>query len=145
MFEGSATSRRAQVISGIVIGILGLPFLIFGALLVWKGILEGFPKIAFIILSAFSFILGILSVILSYRLITARGVKRGGGLLAPITYKVLGYSFSGLSFLFLLFTIHSNDISALIGAACASFISYWCFVAARHRGAMRDLPEWKQL
>lgn len=87
--------------------------------------------------------LGVLAVLMSYRLITARGVNKGGGLLAPLTYKVLGASFIVISLLFIVFTIRSNDIGALIAAGFSGFISYWCFIAARHRGAMRDLPKWQ--
>jgi len=142
MFEGSATSRKSQIFSGITLGILGLPFLFFGLFSALK-MTEGFPKLAFIILTAFSLTLGVLSVLMSYRLITAQGVKKGGGLLAPLTYKVLGYFFIGLSLLFITFTVSSHDFRGLVGAGCGGFISYWCFVASRHRGAMRNLPEWK--
>ena len=144
MFEGSATTRKSQIFTGIVLGLFGLPFVYFGAAGIFKTFVSEAPGMSLFVVLLVSFMVGILAELIAYRLILAQGVIQGGGLLTPASYKVLGFCFMLLSLISAVHGIMELSIGFGISSLASAVIGYWCFVAARHRGAMRNIPKWKK-
>jgi len=139
MWEGQATNRNVQVIAGIILGLVALPFLLLGSVGLFLSLFRGDPKVEIILVGAVGFLTGLLCFTLSYRLIWARGVKQGGGILSPIAFKTGGYIFIALSVFIAFQTTKNLNYTSIIGPAMSLFIAYMFFVAARHRGAMRKI------
>jgi|GEM_PF-6233729 len=143
MFEGSATSRSSQKLAAVGLFVFGIPIVAFSIFAFGKVAILGFPnKVAPVIFLVIGLI-GVFVNILAYRLFRGRGAKDGGGVMTPTTYFVLGSFFALLS-LFTFYILYLNfDYKIIVGALCSIALSSWCFIAARHRGAMRKLPEWE--
>jgi len=143
MFEGSATSRSSQRLAAVGLFVFGIPIVAFSIFAFVKVALLGFPNkvapITFLVIG----LIGVFVNILAYRLFSGRGAKTGGGVMTPTAYFVLGSFFALLS-LFTLYVLYLNfDYKILVGTLFSIALSYWCFIAARHRGAMRKIPEWE--
>lgn len=143
MFEGSPTSRNSQKLAAAGLLVFGIPIVAFSLFEFGKIAALGFPNkvapVVFLVIGLIGFFVNILA----YRLLKGRGVKGGGGVMTPASYYVLG-AFCVLLSLVGLYKFYVNlDYKILVGAFCGFVLSSWCFIAARHRGAMREVPDGK--
>ena len=141
MFEGNATARTSQIIVGIGLGILtGMSFLVglvgFYAILLQHNL----DSTTFIITIIFLPI-GVVGLFISFRLIKAKGSKKGGGLLSPAEYKYLGVFFVSLSVFVFIYGVLNSSLKHMLLSPSPLTLTSFCFVAARFRGGMRNLPE----
>jgi hypothetical protein len=143
MFEGSPTTRFQQILAGIALGVCALSAFIIGGFGGWRTYERGiWNATAIIVIGAF-FIVGVGGTMVAYRLITARGVRQGGGLLSPNSYRILGWAFVALSIFLGYVSIRDRHWKDLLVSLFPLIFAGWCFIAARFRGAMRKTPEWQ--
>ena len=149
MFLGSPVTRIERLFYGSVVAIFSIVFNVAAIALMLNNMKpENFHAPQLFLMGLF-LCLGIGLGGIAWRLIKGRGVKQGGGVLTPFTYKIIGCVFllaAGLAFIALLsvqdvFSKHSL-VSILIVLGML-FMATLCFIAARHRGAMKQLPEWE--
>lgn len=138
MWEGQAVPRPVQMLLAICIGLVSLPFAVFGMVGLLATIFR-YPRVwDFWLISGIALSCGALGLTLAYRLFWGRGVRRGGGVMSP-----RGYLF--MAGIFLTGAADSsyrwwsrgqlNDIKMVL--ACLA-LAILFFVAARHRAAMRS-------
>jgi hypothetical protein len=141
MWEGQATSRNSQVLVGALLGLISLPFLYMGIKQLYLFLFEGNINAEFTGFGIVCAIIGFLGSTLSYRLIFARGVKQGGGILTPLAFKAGRNLFIAMSVYFVYFAFSESMYKILPGAIASMYVAYLFHVAERHRGAMRNIEK----
>lgn len=139
MWEGQATTRFQQIVTGVVMAIFALPSLFFSSVILYVNIVKNKWIFLDIIFALFLFFLGTFCFVLAYRLIRGRGVKQGGGILSTTTLKIGGYLFLFIAIFFTCTMRKNSFIGDLKGTLGALFIAVLFFIAAKHRGAMRNI------
>ena len=143
MWEGQSVSRELQITVGILLAIAGLPFFVFGVMVsfvVLKG--SGQPNAAWVgVVFLLLGLLGLICLVMAYRLIWARGVNQGGGVLSPLGFKIGGYGMLLLPVLAAYLQWDTLDYTFVIALPAVWILATFFFVAARHRGAMRKIAK----
>jgi hypothetical protein len=137
MWEGQATSRRAQQLAGVALAVASLPFASLGAFGVWVCIVRTGATHAVVATAAVALFVGLWGLTIAYRIFFGRGVRRAGGVMSPLALRVGGLSSLALATIFS-YDALVNSKGSVVGVAATLFISFLFFVAARHRGAMRS-------
>ncbi len=145
MYEGSGTTRGWQIFAGILLGLLTGLCLLLGLLALYVILFRNnIEYITFVICLIFTPI-GVVGLLISIRLITARGAKKGAGLLAPNEYRFVGYFFVAISIFLLIYGISHSKIRQILLSPAPLVMTYFCFRAARFRDGMKDVPKWTNL
>ena len=139
MWEGQATSRRSQQFAGVALALVSLPFASLGALGVW-GYIARADTTTFAILATAAVLLlvGLFGLTVAYRIFYGRGVRQGGGVMSPFSFRVGGLASLALAAFFSYEAFVNGKSGNGLGVAAALSLSFIFFVAARHRGAMRS-------
>jgi hypothetical protein len=123
-----APSRRAQVLAGLALGVLALPFLVLGVLGVRATLSEPEPEPAPLAVFAALGAFGALCMSPTWRLVLGKRRRGDGGLLPPAALRAGGVFFL-VAPIAILFEMPWAFLEAggLLGAGIA------CFALARHR------------
>jgi len=123
-----APSRPAQVLAGIALGVLALPFLLLGVLGVYATLSEPEPEPAPLAVFAALGAFGGLCMFPAWRLISGKRRRGDGGLLPPSALRAGGVFFL-VAPIAMLFEMPWAffEAGSLLGAGIA------CFALARHR------------
>ena len=124
MFEESAVSRNSQKLAAVGLFIFGIPLVAFSIFAIGKLALLGFPNkvapVVFLIIA----LIGASVNVLGYRLFSGKGVKKGGGVMTPAAYFMLGSFFVLLSLIAsYIFYLELNYI-LLFGILCSLIRNY---------------------
>lgn len=135
-------SRIVQVIVGSILGVIAIGmFVISGVVLVIafnRGRLDFLGIYLFV---AILVAVGIGTGIMAYRLIMARGAKRGGGVLASTTYLILGCGFIVLWILTSIAIIRERSWKdLLVMSSSCLLLASGCFAAAYARRTRQNKP-----
>lgn len=142
MWEGQATSRNTQKVAGFLLGLLSLPFTLLGLIGIGMSIAnQKFPAYTIICVFVGALLCGVFGLRLAYRLVFGRGVRQGGGVMSPMAYRVGGFLWLILAVFLSYTSILEKSFENIIWVSFLLFLSFIFFVAARHRGAMRDISE----
>lgn len=140
MWEGQATSRNTQKVAGFLLGLLSLPFALLGFMGISMSIAsQKFPAYGVIYVLVGSLICGVFGLVLAYRLVFGRGVRQGGGVMSPIAYRIGGFLWLIFAIILSYVSIVEKNFENIIWISFLLFLSFIFFVAARHRGAMRNI------
>jgi hypothetical protein len=139
MWEGQATSRRAQVIAGLFLAVVSLPFASLGAFGLWICIVKNDANLAIFTTLTVALLVGLLGLTIAYRMVRARGVRQGGGIMSPLAFSIGGVICLAFAAFLTYDALASGKYWKGIGIIFPLFLSFIFFVAARHRGAMRRI------
>ena len=139
MWEGQATSRRSQQLAAVALAVVSLPFALLGAVGAWASITRPQATLAVILTVGVAFFVGLFGLTIAYRLFFGRGVRRGGGVMSPMAFRIGGFAMLGFAAFLSYEALSSGSVESSIGVAVALFLSSIFFVAARYRGAMRSI------
>jgi len=141
MWEGEATSRRSQQLAGVALALVSLPFALVGIWGLWRSIFKPGTSMAVIATVTGVLLVGLFGLTIAYRIFFGRGVRRGGGVMSPLAFRVGGFGAFALAAYFSYEIFANGNYGFLAGAGVVSALdfSFICFVAARHRGAMRPI------
>ena len=130
MYGGSPTTRSIQIIVGVVLGFLTALCLFVGLLGIYAIIFQhDNTNITFIISLIFTPI-GIIGLIISKRLITARGTSKGAGLLSPNEYRFVGYFFIAISIFMVIYGISHSTMKHILLFTGAFNINLFLFYSS---------------
>jgi hypothetical protein len=139
MWEGQATSRRSQQLAGVALAVASLPFASVGIWGLWISIFRSGTTIAGVATVTGVLLVGLFGLTIAYRIFYGRGVRRGGGVMSPFAFRVGGVATFALGTYASYETVVSGKFGSGMAAVAGLGLSFICFVAARHRGAMRSI------
>ena len=139
MWEGQSTSRLTQQLAGIALAVVSFPFASLGALGVCLCIIRAETTFAIIATTTAALLVGLFGLTIAYRIFFGRGVRQGGGVLSPFSFRVGGFASLAFAALCTYETFVDGKSENVEGVFSLLFLAFIFFVAARHRGAMRSI------
>lgn len=120
-----------EILIGFVCGLIGLGLLVLFAVLLFEIVDHGIMPTTVILIGTASMPpVGIFFSTLSYRLLTGRGTRVGGGLLSPSGWRIIGGSFAFLAVILFIGMIGLN-MWDLTGSLLATLVfAAMCYYAA---------------
>lgn len=98
MDKAPSAPRSFEIAIGLIMGAIGVGLLSLVAMLLYKLVEQSkLPDTTFLLISSSLAIVGAFCSLVSYRLVTSRGVRGGGGLLSSVGWQVLGWMFMALA------------------------------------------------
>lgn len=130
--ESPPAPRYLEVPIGLAAGLLGLGLLILVLRIIDTSVEQSqVPNTTLLLLSAAMAVTGGFFALVSYRLLTKRGSRVGGGLLSPHGWMALGYMFAGSTVVLLMATWQSRDIRVWGPILISIAFARWCFASAQ--------------
>lgn len=125
--------RTLEITVGLVMGTIGVGLLSLVAALLYKLVEQReLPDMTFLIISSSLAVVGAFCSLVSYRLVTSRAAKGGGGLLSPVGWRVLGWMFMALAVTMAGAVIWQQQWTYLLAPIFAVGFGQMCFSAARN-------------
>lgn len=135
-------SRFFEVLIGFVAGLIGLGLLMPFALLVYKALLQSLNETSTVILFVVMTGVGVFFALVSYRLLTKRGARVGGGLLSPTGWMAMGGIFSVQTVILASDSAwQSGDILLLSAIFFSILLAGLCFLMATR---LAKKPWWRR-
>ena len=133
--------RYLEVPIGLVSGLIsvGLLILVFGFAYI-SAEKSSVPDTPIMIVAVVMAVLGVFFSMVSYRLLTKRGSRTGGGLLSPTGWKIVGMIFVGLALLLGIGGWWQGDLRTFMTSFIGVAFARLCFTAAQ-RGSTKQATE----
>lgn len=131
MDKAPSAPRSFEIAIGLIMGTIGVGLLSLVAMLLYKLVEQrNLPGTTFLLISSSLAIVGAFCSLVSYRLVTNRGVRGGGGLLSPVGWRVLGWMFMALAATMAGAVIWQQQWTYLLAPIFAVGFGQMCFSAA---------------
>lgn len=132
--ESPPVPRVFHILIGAITGLIGAGLLIFALLLVIASIERSkLPDNPLLITTAVMALIGAFMSLVSYRLLTRKGSRVGGGLLSPTGWRVMGGFFLGGTVVLASKAWQSGDIKVWTAIFFGIAFGRLCFTAAQRQ------------